>query len=370
MQKFENIPTKINFDKGVISNLDVNKFQNVLVLTGAINSLNIFKKSIAPLIKTTYHLYYGISSNPTENTIYNITNYAREKDIDCILSIGGGAVMDCGRIVSLLLSHGGLLHEYVIGGTIGTYGISPNLIYHITVPTISGTGAEVSCMSTYNTHFGKKTIYSPNLFPHATYIDPQLMLGISQKLWTNIAFNCFVQALEAYVSVYANPLSDQLALDAMKLYLKVAHKLTKNTNSIVLIEKMVEASINSLMAVNMSSRGAVYAIAEAISSNINVNFGAALAYVCAEVCERNYEFNKEKYDEIINLITDKNNTGNIKDIITTFIKKIGLTVPNISSKLNDELLLKISRNSINLNMQGNPKMMSFIDVQDVLKTLK
>ena len=360
--------TKINLDVGVIKNLDVNNFKNILVLTGSKNSLKIFKESIAPLIKTKFYLYSGITTNPNEQIIYNITNYARDKNIDAIISVGGGSVMDSGRMISLLLSHSGFLHDYAIGGTIGSLGISPKLIYHITVPTISGTGAEISSKATFMHNNTSQIISSPYLIPNETYIDPGLMIDIPKKLWATIAFDCFTNSLEAYVSIYATPTSDIFAEDALKTCIKHIPTILKDNNNINVIKKIVVASINSLIASNMASVGAIHAIAGPISAKFNIYHGTALAMACAPVCEMNYEFNKPKFNKVKKLFGRSD--AKIKTVINSFIDGLNINIPSIKSKLTAEVVREIANESMNADMRGNPKLMTYEDIKKIIENIK
>ena len=364
----DGIATKINLDTGVIKTLDVDRFKNVLVLTGAHYSVKVFDEKIRPLIKkANVHIYSGIPTNPTDLNVYNITSFARTKDIDCILSVGGGSVMDCGRLVGLLLSHGGLLHEYLAGGTIGPLGITPNLIYHITVPTVSGTGAEISCKSGFISNKEMKTVYSPYLAPQATYLDPEIMKGIPVSNWAGISFNTFATALAAYVSTYANITSDMFAKEALKGYIEYSPKLAKDVDNVEYIKQMEVASINAFIATNFSSTGAAHAIADVLSAKINIRYGEALALVCGEIHKRSYSENKERYDEVIKMLskTDKD----IKVVIDKLIKKIKMLLPSVKERLEDIGIGKVASECMTYVMRGNPKLFAQKEIESILKSL-
>ncbi len=379
----DELATKINLDNGVIKKLKIKDYKNILVLTGPKNSLSIFKKHIEKRLKSKFHLYSKIRTNPSENDIYNIVNFARSKKIDAILSVGGGAVMDCGRMVSLLLSHGGLLHEYVEGGTIGTVGITPNLIYHITVPTISGSGGEVSGVATFKRANRFYTISSPFLRPNETYIDPKLMLNIPKQVWANIAFGGFIKSLEAYVSTYSTYVSDMFAEESLKAYITNLKPLLENTKNLDYINKIVVASLNSLIAKNMSSGGAISAIASSLSATLNIHHGTCLALLTPEVSDINYVYNKPKYNKIIEMFgekekvndkkeidTTKSKTKSIGEILSKFIDDIGVHLPSIKNKLNELAIDVISDQSITYKIFGNPKDITKQDVMKVLYKLK
>ncbi|MCL2539890.1 MAG: iron-containing alcohol dehydrogenase [Firmicutes bacterium] len=361
--------TKISLSVGCVQDLKVNKFKNVLVLTGSKNSPQVFVAYVAPLIKTKYHVYSGIGSNPTASDIYEITNFARSKKIDCILSVGGGSVADTGKLVCLLLGQGGLLHEYVVGGTLGPLAIMPNPMHHITIPTICGTGAEVSATASFVLNNKSVSIISPFLAPKETFIDPNLMRGAPGKIWSAVGFECFASALEAYVSTYATTASDVFCLEAFKGYLSVCFKLLKDPSNVKLIETFAYASLNSLVASNLASRGAVNALGQVISANLGIQNGVALAMVCGAVCKHNYSANKSKYNTVKAMLGAEK-AANIKTVINELLDKLELTRPKLGARLTDKLAYSMAIESINPAMRGNPKGFTVDEAYEIFCSLK
>jgi len=363
----EMLATKINLDTGIIKNLDVNKYKNVLVLCGTYYSLNVFNKYIKPLIKTNCHLFSGLTANPTDSNIYSATSFARSNKIDCIVAVGTASVMDCGRLVSLLLSHGGFLQDYFAGGIIGPFGITSNVVPLITVPTICGSGAEISNSAAFIMNEERKVISSPYLVPKVTYIDPEIMRGIPDIRWAGISFECFATALAAYVSDYANPTSDSFAEAALKDYLTSSIKLINDTNNLDNIKQVEIASINAFIAANFSSYGAAHAIADVLSAKFNIQYGFALAMVCGKVSKLNYEYNKIKYDKVLKFLNCS--SKDIETGIKNLIEKLGLIIPHIKEKLTSYDIDQLSRECINYKMRGNPKTLTPVEVACMLKSL-
>ena len=367
-QLINEVSTKINLDIGVIGRLDVKKYNSILVLTGPKNSLEVFHQKVEPhLKKGKYVVYSQISANPTDSEVYHITNFAREKNIDCIISVGGGSVMDCGRLVSLLLSHSGFLHDYVLGGSLGANGITSELIPHITVPTVCGTGAEISAVSAVTMAGCKQRVYSPYLVPRAAYIDPELMTGIPVKLWSSIGFECFAAAIEAYTSSLSNPASDGFAQAALKAYMATMPKILKQPDKPEHIKQMVIASLNASMAVGMSSLGAIHAIGEALSGRLSLHTGMALAIVAPFVCEFNYSANKEKYDSLKEFL-GCTKQKNIKAAVGEIIRNTGVFIPQIKDKI-EANLDAIVADSMNYMLMGNAKPVTNEDVANILKSI-
>lgn len=360
--------TKVNLDIDIIKTLNLDRFKNILVLTGSYYSPGIFKKSIQPLIKSKVHMFSGITQpGPTADIVYTAVSFAKNKQIDCILSVGGDAVMNCGRLVSLLLSHGGLLHDYLYGGGIGPQGITQNLIYHITVPTVSGAGAEISNSASFIMDKEMNTIVSPYFVPKETFIDPGIMCAIPNKLWATICFECFAMALEAYVSTFANATSDMFAKEALKGVIEFSPKLLKDTKNVEYIKQIEVAAINAFMAARFSSTGATYAIADVLSARFNLRTGITLAMVCGEICKRNFEMNREKYEDVLEILDAKGLS--IDKAIQKIIEKLDIKGISLKKLLPPEQIDQIARKCVNYRMRGNPKMLTPVEIADILRSL-
>ncbi|MCL2570206.1 MAG: iron-containing alcohol dehydrogenase [Firmicutes bacterium] len=367
----QSFATKINFDVGVIKELDVNSFKNVLVLTGTQYSLEIFEKHIKPLIKTNVHVYANIAAtNLTEHSVYSVLNFASGNNIDCIISVGVESVMDCGRLTSLLLTHGGFLHDYIPGGTMGPIGITPNVIYHITVPIMPAAGYEISSYASFMQSNEKKMLISPYLIPKATYIDPMLMTGLPPDLWAVLGFDCFTTAMMAYVSIYANPTSDAYAEQALKSYIQFSKKIIAKPADIELIKHAAAASINSFLAANYSCTGPVHAIADVLAAKFGMRYGIALAMVCAEVCAFCYDASPERFDSVVKMLGGKGGSGTaVKKTIEKLIKDVGIQLPSLKGKIKDNEYEKFAHEAMNYAMKGCAKQMSVRDIEALLRRL-
>ena len=364
----QSMATKINFDVGVINKLDVSKFRNVLVLTGTQYSLEIFEKKIRPLIKkTNCHVFTSIPVHLTDTIVYSVMNFAADKKIDCIISVGVESVMDCGRLVSLLLSHGGFLHDYLPDGRYGYYGITPYMIHHITVPIMPAAGYEISSYASFRINGDKQMLISPYLIPKATYIDPCIMTNLPPDLWAVLGFDCFTTALMAYVSAYANPTSDAFAEQALISYAEFHKKLMQEPNNIEYIKHAAIASINSFLAANYSGTGPVHAIADVLSAKFGFRYGTALAMVCPEVCAFLYNANKQRFDKVVHMLGEKGgSSAAIKNAISKLIRDKGIQLPSLTGKLSSGEIEKLARDSINYAMSGSIKK---VTEQDVVKIL-
>ncbi len=95
----------------------------------------------------------------------------RAFDPDLIIGIGGGSCIDAGKVIALLLAHGG-----EISGYYGEFKVPGPVLPLIAVPTTSGTGSEVTPVAVIADpeRAVKVGIASPHLIPHTAICDPEL----------------------------------------------------------------------------------------------------------------------------------------------------------------------------------------------------
>ena len=98
------------------------------------------------VVKALGDRYAGLWSEVPQDTGVGVVNraaaFAREKGADCVVSVGGGSVIDTGKGICILLTEGGSLENFE-GIQLLTRPQTP----HIVIPTTAGTGSEVTCMA-------------------------------------------------------------------------------------------------------------------------------------------------------------------------------------------------------------------------------
>jgi len=359
-----NVATNINLDVGVIDKLNLGKAKNVLVLSGAYYGLKSFEKFIEPHLKelkVKYYVYPKLSVNLNSDTVYAVTNFARNKNIDLIISCGGSAIMDCGKLVNLLLSQGGSLDDYLNGKI-----ILPGLIDHITVPMLSGAGSEISPSAVFAHNKEMKVITHHAIMPRVTYIDPVVMQGLPKILWACVGFECFATAIAAYVSPKATSISDNFAKQSMMRYQKFIFKLLKDPDSVECIKEIEVAAINAFIAANIAGTGAIHAMASALNAEFNFRQGIAISMVAGEVCARSYEYNKEKFDKVLQIMKSGDD---IKTAVNKHLKKIGLVVPSLKSHLDAVQFERFARACLSISGNADPKCFTVMDIVSMLKNI-
>lgn len=91
--------------------------------------------------------FTGIEPNPRHSTVDRAVRFLQEKGADCIVAAGGGSLMDSAKAVSFPAFHEGSCWDYYEGKA-----VAEKALPVITIPTLAGSGAEVSNVSVISNH--------------------------------------------------------------------------------------------------------------------------------------------------------------------------------------------------------------------------
>ena len=186
--QFSSLP-EIRFGKGKRSELpEVVRVMGhrVLLLTGStsIHHSGHGDEIITGLKKADLELYHEIIAHePSPSMVDHIVDQHRDHDIEVVVAVGGGSVMDAGKAVSAMIPVEGSIREYLEG--VGERAHPGEKIPFIAMPTTSGTGSEMTknaVISEVGEHGFKKSLRHDRFIPELAIIDPEMMLSCPAKV--------------------------------------------------------------------------------------------------------------------------------------------------------------------------------------------
>ena len=129
-----------------------------------------------------------------------------------IIGIGGGTILDLAKAVSIMLTNKGEAKDYQ-----GWDLVKHAAIYHVGVPTISGTGAEVS-RTTVLTGPEKKLGINSDFTPFdQVVLDPELTKDVPKDQWFYTGMDCYIHCIESLNGTYLNAFSKTYGEKAYEL---------------------------------------------------------------------------------------------------------------------------------------------------------
>ncbi|HIE29467.1 TPA: iron-containing alcohol dehydrogenase [Candidatus Poribacteria bacterium] len=160
-----------------------------------------------------YFIYDDAESEPAFDIIQTACDAVRSANIDALVALGGGSVIDLAKAVSVILANGGDPLDYAGVGKVSKAG--PPLI---AIPTTAGTGSEVTPNAIF-VHKEKQTkmgIVSQHILPRVAIVDPQMTITVPPKITAATGMDALCHAIESYISIKASPLTDILSLQAIE----------------------------------------------------------------------------------------------------------------------------------------------------------
>ena len=302
-----------------------NGWDTVLLVTGkhsyeTSGAHQFIEESLSGLdIKTTR--FCGFANNPNIVDLKKGLALTRSLDTSVIIAIGGGSVLDMGKLLRFFTTYEGEILS-------GKYLSTGKNIPLMAIPTTAGTGAEATHFAVLYDESGKKhSIANEAILPDYSVIYPPLTYNQSPYVTACAGFDALAQSIEAYWNKNATPESDEYALKAMNLIytsLPVAvHNPTPEAR-----DRMAEGAYWAGKAINITKTTAPHAFSYPFTAHYGIPHGHAVSIVFPSIAVLNLtkgDVPDEKKKKLANILQIE---GNFSEIIKSYIYNLGLTVPS------------------------------------------
>jgi alcohol dehydrogenase class IV len=170
----------------------------------------------------------------------------------------------------------------------------------VSIPTTAGTGSEVT-ITTIITDTAKNVkmlIISPYLMSQVAIVDPMMTLSCPRGLTAAVGIDALTHAIEAYVSLKAQPMSDVFALSAIGLLSGNLRQVFANGNNVEAREKVMLGALQAGLAFSNSSVALVHGMSRPIGAYFHVPHGASNAALLGVVTEFSLIGNPQRYAKV------------------------------------------------------------------------
>lgn len=228
-------------------------------------------------------IFLGVKSEPTDQYVEESLSLFKEKQCDVLVSIGGGSCMDTAKSVSVLATNGGYIGDYM--GEKKIADIAP--VPHIAIPTTAGTGSEatdVAVIDNTSTHV-KMMIKQPAFLPAAAIVDPLMSKTSPKKVTAATEVDALSHAIESYISRISHPMTDTMALSAMKLITANLLDAYENGDNIDARENMSLGALQAGVAFSNASVCLVHGMSRPIGALFGTPHGFSNAMLLPAVLE-------------------------------------------------------------------------------------
>lgn len=261
-----------------------------------------------------------------------------------IIGIGGGTLLDMAKAVALLMTNPGSSADYQGWDLIQRPGL-----YHVGIPTISGTGAEVSRTAVLMGPEKKLGLNSDYTTYDQVILDPNFLATVPKEQWFYTGMDCFIHCVESLEGTYLNAFSESYGEKAYDLCKEV---FLGDIPKLEAEEKLMMASWHGGMSIAYSQVGVAHAMSYGLSYVLSTKHGIGNCLV--------FQFLEEFYPEgvaLFNKMMQKHNISlpkgicaNCTDAELELMAKIALGMaplwenalgPNWESKISKEDLIAI-----------------------------
>ncbi|MDH5570256.1 MAG: iron-containing alcohol dehydrogenase [Gammaproteobacteria bacterium] len=240
----------------------------------------------------TIYLHCAVSGEPSPELIDELVARFCSEDIQLVVAVGGGSVLDAAKAVAGLLKVKRSVMDYLEG-------VGPELAYQgtaipfIAVPTTAGTGSEATknaVLSRQGENGFKKSFRDDRLVAEYAVVDPEWLSTCPPELIAANGMDALTQLLESYVSIKASPITDALNLSGLHMIRDSLLKwYIEGEKAESAMDGMAYAAMLSGITLAQTGLGSVHGLASPLGAFYPISHGVACGTLVAEATRVNLE---------------------------------------------------------------------------------
>ena len=293
-------PTHIVFGKDRLKELNklVPKDANLLILYGggSVKKFGTLEKVKANLKTSNITEFGGIEPNPSYETLMKAVEIVKNEDIDFLLAVGGGSVVDGTKFVSLVSKYKGDASK-LLGNSMAQ--VIVNKVLPIgAVITLPATGSEMNSGGVISYNHGKFVVSNPLLFPKFSVLDPTLTYTLPPKQVANGIIDTFIHVTEQYVTYPVDArFQDRTAEGILQTLIEIGNKTMDEPEDYDARANLVwcaTMALNGLIRVGVPQDWTAHMIGHELTALFGIDHGQTLAILQASIWQIRKEKKREK----------------------------------------------------------------------------
>lgn len=375
-------PTKIYFGKEALGNLSgelSNYGKNILLIYGK----NSVKKSglydevikILKLADKNVTELSGIKSNPSYSQLLKGASLVKENDVDLILAVGGGSVIDCAKGISV--------SAYCEGDPWQKYWVDFEPVTNKIVPvasilTMAGTGSEMnggSVITNEEKMLKNGRVFPANVNPKFSILNPEYTFTVPKYQMASGIFDTMSHLMEQYFSGNDDNTTDYILEGVMRSLIVSAKTAMENPTDYEARSNIMWCAtigLNTITGLSKTQDWEVHMIEHQIGAYTDCAHGAGLAavsvpyykYIMNDGIDKFVRFAKNVWDIDINGMTKEQAALAGLEKLDEFISLLELPKTLKELGASEEMLPKIANSTV---LGGGYKQMTADDILNILK---
>ena len=358
--------TKLIFGEGTISQIKneipVNKKLMLTFGKGSVKENGVYQQVISALEGYNYVEFWGIEPNPKVETLRKAIELGKKENIDFILAVGGGSVVDATKLIASAIPYHGDAWDLVLDDTL----IKQSIPY-ADVLTLAATGSEMNRGAVISRAETSEKYAFYSTYPQFSILDPTTLYSLPSKQIACGIADSFVHVMEQYlVDKNNSPLMDRWAEGVLSTLIEIAPKVLENQGDYVEMSNfMLSATmaLNGFINMGVYSDWATHLIGHEITAIAGLIHAETLVIVQPALLRvmRNEKRNKLlQYAERVWNITEINDDDKIVRVIEKtegFYQSLGLKTKlsqyGLGDDLCDEIVRRFRENGVRLGENGS-----------------
>ncbi|WP_339801897.1 iron-containing alcohol dehydrogenase [Paenibacillus sp. FSL R5-0744] len=299
-------PTKLIFGQGTLEALktEVPKYgKNVLLMYGggSIKRSGLFDKVMTELnaIDAVVTELSGVEPNPRLSTVHKGVELCHEHNIDLILAVGGGSVLDCAKAVAVGAKYEGDMWDFV-----ERKAAAQDALPLGTVLTMAATGSEMNSGSVITNEVTKEKMGwgSIHAFPAFSILDPENTFTLPRDQTVYGMVDIMSHVLEHYFHTDGNtPVQDGFCETLLRTVIETAPKLIEDLNNYELRETIMYCgtmALNGMVSMGFAGDWATHNIEHAVSAVYDIPHGGGLAILFPQWMKYNIDTDPARFRKL------------------------------------------------------------------------
>lgn len=319
----------------------------------------------------------GVEPNPRLSTVQKGIEICKEENIEFILAVGGGSVIDCSKAISV-----GAKYDGDVWDIITRRNTTADALPFGAVLTLAATGSEMNPSSVI-TNWDSREKYgwslNPLTFPKFSILDPQYTVTVPKDQTIYGIVDMMSHVFEQYFHQSPNTLlQDRMCEAVLKTVIETAPKLIKDLDNIDLRETILYSgtiALNGILAMGARGDWATHNIEHAVSAVYDIPHGGGLAILHPNWMLHVLDENVKRFKQLAIRVFNVNPTGKEeREIAVEGIEKlrvfwtlIGAPESLAHYNIDDSKLETIADKAMARGEYGNFKK---LNREDTLKILK
>jgi len=349
-------PTKIIFGENTISQIkkEIPADARVLITYGggSIKKNGVYDQVMDALKGHKVFEFAGIEANPQYTTLMKAVEICRNENINFLLAVGGGSVLDGTKFIAAAAPFKGEPWDIL-----AKYAKVETAIPLASVLTLPATGSEANAFAVVSRkEIGKKLAFGapPLTFPKFSVLDPTVTQSLSKRQRGNGVVDAFVHVTEQYLTYTQNAaLQDRYAEAILKTLIEEGPKYVENTDDHDAAKNVIWSAtmaLNGIISAGVATDWATHSIGHELTVLHNIDHARTLAIVWPGMMRVMGEEKKQKllqYAERVWDICDGSETEKIGLAISKtedFFKSVGVPTRLNDYDLGSETISNVIRN--------------------------